>query len=197
MFIMWGSKLREKELGSAEFNCPQCRGNEEYAHVSLSRWFTLYLLPLYEIESIGEFVKCLRCKQLYPMEILSGLEAYPAGFVPVPRSTDTAAKVVVIVHGDSLGPRLIRLKPLERELSLLPGEKLEVLAFGRSSPPWFRVVESENATSIHIDGAFGEVKVFRNGERVTRFDDDEIEAVERNLPAVQDERIRRLDDGRD
>jgi hypothetical protein len=123
MFIMWGSKLREKELGSAEFNCPQCRGNEEYAHVSLSRWFTLYLLPLYEIESIGEFVKCLRCKQLYPMEILSGLEAYPAGFVPVPRSTDTAAKVVVIVHGDSLGPRLIRLKPLERELSLLPGEK--------------------------------------------------------------------------
>jgi hypothetical protein len=39
--------------------------------------------------------------------------------------------------------------------------------------------------------------VFRNGERVTRFDDDEIEAVERNLPAVQDERIRRLDDGRD
>src|SRR5438045_828816 len=68
--IIWGSTGREKELASGRFYCPQCDSEQPYQHVRYSRYFTLYFIPLFPMENLGECIKCQSCQQTYKMEVL-------------------------------------------------------------------------------------------------------------------------------
>lgn len=50
-------------------------------------------------------------------------------------------------------PRVVAVEPWGNDYTLLPGEELEVIAFGREATPWFHVVESDEATRICCEDA--------------------------------------------
>ena len=37
----------------------------------VSKYFTLYFIPLFPIDNLGEYVQCQTCKQMYKPEVLS------------------------------------------------------------------------------------------------------------------------------
>jgi hypothetical protein len=59
--IVWGSKVREINRGAGSFFCPVCRCGRSYQHLAVSRYFTLYFVPLFETDRIAEFVRCAGC----------------------------------------------------------------------------------------------------------------------------------------
>lgn len=68
--IIWGSTGRESTCGSGDFFCPSCRRDSEYAHQRVQRYFTLYFIPLFPMNTVGEYVQCYTCGGQYNTEIL-------------------------------------------------------------------------------------------------------------------------------
>lgn len=69
--IIWGSKAKRKQIGTGTFYCPQCRKESPYAHIRLSRYFTLYFIPLFPTKTLGEAVRCLSCFGEFTPGVLS------------------------------------------------------------------------------------------------------------------------------
>jgi len=69
--IIWGSKAKQKHVASGSFFCPQCRADSSYSHIRLSRYFTLYFVPLFPMETLGEAIRCARCAVDFGMGVLS------------------------------------------------------------------------------------------------------------------------------
>lgn len=69
--IIWGSKGCEKILDQGNFHCPNCDGQRNYAHKRVSRYFTLYFIPLFPTSTLGEYVECFGCGETYTPEVLS------------------------------------------------------------------------------------------------------------------------------
>src|SRR6516164_7309542 len=46
---------------------------------------------------------------------------------------------------------VVVVEPWARDYTLLPEEKLEVMAFGDTSVPWFNVVERDGTTEIYCE----------------------------------------------
>lgn len=68
--IIMGSRGRTKTLAAGQFYCPQCRAPRPYEHKQLSRYFTVYFVPLFPIEKQGEFVECQVCHIAFEMAVL-------------------------------------------------------------------------------------------------------------------------------
>ena len=65
-----GSRGREIEAGSGQFYCPACGVERKYKHKRIGRYFTLYFIPVFQIEKLGEYVECQACHKVYPVEVL-------------------------------------------------------------------------------------------------------------------------------
>jgi hypothetical protein len=76
--IIWGSKVREKEIAAGQFNCPNCRTTRAYKHKRVDKYFSLYFIPLFKTQDLGEYVECQVCLQKYKPEVLSYKEPSPA-----------------------------------------------------------------------------------------------------------------------
>jgi hypothetical protein len=74
--IIWGSTGREIVLDRGQFFCPQCQAKRSYKHLRLARYFTLYFIPLFQTQNLGEYIKCEDCKQTFKKEVLSDGPAY-------------------------------------------------------------------------------------------------------------------------
>ena len=70
MFILFGTKAREKDVGSGQFYCPRCRTNRRYTHRRASRYFTLYFIPLIPMGKLGEYVECGECGGRFDPQVL-------------------------------------------------------------------------------------------------------------------------------
>ncbi len=68
--IIWGSKGREKKVSEGTFFCPGCKSNVAYEQRKASRWFTLYFIPVFPMETVGEWVRCRTCQGEFNMNIL-------------------------------------------------------------------------------------------------------------------------------
>lgn len=60
--IIWGWKGKEHRIGSGRFFCPNCRSEAAYDHMRVSRYFTLYFIPLFPTSALGQYVRCCSCK---------------------------------------------------------------------------------------------------------------------------------------
>lgn len=69
--IVMGSKDRIIDLGEGRFYCPNCGVVRSYARKRSARYFTLYFIPLFQVENKGEFIECRVCGYLYPPEVLA------------------------------------------------------------------------------------------------------------------------------
>ncbi len=68
--IIWGSTGKEKTVDSSEFFCPKCREETGCSIVRVSRYFTLYFIPLFPLETLGEYVRCDDCQSEYSPDVL-------------------------------------------------------------------------------------------------------------------------------
>ena len=68
--IIWGSKAKEQPIGSGTFFCPSCTTDATYSVVRVSRYFTLYFIPLFPTSTLGEYVRCDTCRASLPDAVL-------------------------------------------------------------------------------------------------------------------------------
>jgi hypothetical protein len=68
--IVMGSKDRVVDLGQGRFFCPNCGVVRAYIRRRNARYFTLYFIPLFQVENKGEYVECRTCGYIYPPEVL-------------------------------------------------------------------------------------------------------------------------------
>lgn len=68
--LIWGSKGKEKEISQGQFFCPKCGDLRPYKHKRVSKYFTLYFIPLFETKNLGEVVECQICSSGFDPKIL-------------------------------------------------------------------------------------------------------------------------------
>lgn len=69
--IIWGSTTKDKQTGTGTFYCPSCRTTTGYLRQKVSRYFTLYFIPLFATETLAEYVRCGRCSGEYNLSVAS------------------------------------------------------------------------------------------------------------------------------
>jgi len=68
--IIFGTRGVKSTMEQGEFLCPQCASNKNYKHKKVTRFFTLYFIPLIPLGRIGEFVECQTCRGTYVPRVL-------------------------------------------------------------------------------------------------------------------------------
>ncbi len=68
--IIFGMRGVNSTMENGEFNCPQCEDFTLYKHKKVTRFFTLYFIPLIPLGRLGEFVECQQCKGTFVPEVL-------------------------------------------------------------------------------------------------------------------------------
>jgi hypothetical protein len=69
--IIWGSKAKVHPIGAGTFFCPNCSADSPYSHERISRYFTLYFIPLFPTATLGQYVQCRTCGMQFPEAILT------------------------------------------------------------------------------------------------------------------------------
>lgn len=70
-FIVWGSRGRNKEVGAGDFYCPDCDDRRAYKKIAVTRWFTLYWIPIFPMgQPVGEYIECGACKSTFNERVL-------------------------------------------------------------------------------------------------------------------------------
>ena len=69
--IMWGSKAIVQIVGGGSFFCPSCNSHTNYARQRVSRYFTLYFIPLFPTRTLGEYIRCGTCQTEMRPEVLN------------------------------------------------------------------------------------------------------------------------------
>ncbi len=68
--IIWGTKGVQDTLGGGQFFCPGCRDDRPYTHQKMSRYFTLFFIPLFPVSEVGRYIECDYCMGTYDEEVL-------------------------------------------------------------------------------------------------------------------------------
>lgn len=76
--IIYGTRNRERDIGSGQFYCPKCDEERPYVHKRIARYFTLFFIPLFKLSTLGEHVECQVCRRAYKPEILTTPPLPPA-----------------------------------------------------------------------------------------------------------------------
>ena len=71
MILIWGLRVRAKQLATGTFCCPSCGVDRAYAHKQARRWFTVFFIPIIPLNTLGEYVQCLTCNGTYQRSVLS------------------------------------------------------------------------------------------------------------------------------
>jgi hypothetical protein len=68
--IIWDAKGRQQLVGQGQFFCPHCDNIRPYKQKRVSEYFTLFVIPLFKIKTLGEYVECQGCKNSYDTQVL-------------------------------------------------------------------------------------------------------------------------------
>lgn len=68
MFIWWGRGVRHRNVSHGQFACPICKSQQHCSRRRVARYFTLYFIPLFEMESLREYLVCHGCKLEFPAD---------------------------------------------------------------------------------------------------------------------------------
>lgn len=69
--IIFGTRGVERKIGTGLFRCPNCQADSPYVRKKVSRFFTLYFIPLIPLGTLGELIRCDRCGSQYSTEVLN------------------------------------------------------------------------------------------------------------------------------
>jgi len=65
MVYLYGTSERDRLLKSGAFRCPNCRKNRYCTNRIIESWFSLFFVPLYRLDIITEYSKCLDCRHSF------------------------------------------------------------------------------------------------------------------------------------
>ena len=68
--IIWGSRGRTSVVEEGQFHCPRCRDRQPYKLKRVQRWFTLYFIPIFPMDALGEYVECIGCLTTWKPSVL-------------------------------------------------------------------------------------------------------------------------------
>lgn len=68
--LLLGSRGREVNAGTGEFYCPACGDMRPYHRKRIGRYFTVYFVPVFQIEKLAEWLQCEVCQGVFPIEVL-------------------------------------------------------------------------------------------------------------------------------
>ncbi len=68
--IIFGTRGVNSTMDEGHFFCPQCEREEPYRHRKVTRFFTLYFIPIIPLGRIGDFVECRTCQGTYVPNVL-------------------------------------------------------------------------------------------------------------------------------
>ncbi len=68
--IIFGARGVKSTMKTGRFLCPQCANNQSYKHKKVTRFFTLYFIPLIPLGKAGEFVECQTCRGTFVPRVL-------------------------------------------------------------------------------------------------------------------------------
>jgi hypothetical protein len=69
--VFFGMKNVGRKVSAGIFTCPQCRHDTPYTLKKVSRYFTLYFIPLIPLGKVGEVVQCDECGTEFETDILA------------------------------------------------------------------------------------------------------------------------------
>jgi len=69
-FIIFGTRGVNSTIKQGDFLCPQCATERQYKHKKVTRFFTLYFIPLIPLGKAGEFVECQTCRGTFVPKVL-------------------------------------------------------------------------------------------------------------------------------
>ncbi len=69
--IIFGTRGVKSTIKEGQFDCPQCEGQKRYRHRKVTKFFTLYFIPLIPLGSAGEYVECMTCKGTFVTKVLN------------------------------------------------------------------------------------------------------------------------------
>lgn len=69
--IIFGTRGVKSTLDQGNFNCPQCECDKAYKHKKVTRFFTLYFIPIIPLGKLGEYVECQSCKGTFITNVLN------------------------------------------------------------------------------------------------------------------------------
>ncbi|MWN05933.1 hypothetical protein [Gilliamella sp. Pas-s95] len=79
MFIIFGTRGREVNERSGQFNCPNCcsqqntttdEKKQKYTQIKIAKYFTLFFIPIFSYETLGRYIKCNECNNDYNEKVL-------------------------------------------------------------------------------------------------------------------------------
>jgi len=68
--IFFGTRGVKSTMEEGNFICPQCATDQAYKHKKVTRFFTLYFIPLIPLGKAGEFVECQNCQGTFVPRVL-------------------------------------------------------------------------------------------------------------------------------
>lgn len=68
--IIFGTRGVKSTMQAGDFMCPQCATTTPYKFKKVTRFFTLYFIPLIPLGKLGEYVECQTCKGTFVPRVL-------------------------------------------------------------------------------------------------------------------------------
>lgn len=81
--IIFGTRGVKSTIKSGNFHCPQCESNKTFRHRKVTKFFTLYFIPLIPLGSAGEYVECDSCKGTFIPRILDNISSKKDEFMAI------------------------------------------------------------------------------------------------------------------
>jgi hypothetical protein len=75
--IIYGTRGQTADVSSGEFDCPHCRNHTSYRLREVTRYFTLFFLPIFPTGSGQRFVECDHCGSQFKEAVLDYCPATP------------------------------------------------------------------------------------------------------------------------
>lgn len=69
--IVYGYKGKETEVGHGQFFCSICKKIRQYRKIRISRYFTLFFIPLFPYKTLAEYIECQGCFSGLKLEVLN------------------------------------------------------------------------------------------------------------------------------
>lgn len=71
--VIYGTKGKEKTIGQGNFYCPRCQVRRPYEHKKISKYFSLYFIPIIPIKNLGEYIECQFCFTPFETSVLDAV----------------------------------------------------------------------------------------------------------------------------
>lgn len=60
--IIFGTKGKKTVTGTGKFYCTQCRQERPYEHIKVTKHASVYFIPIFKLDDIGEYIECKVCQ---------------------------------------------------------------------------------------------------------------------------------------